>query len=318
MPPLSIHSLAKRVKRIFAPIGIWLASTSLAVAAPALSIGVSVSDLGNPYFVTIANGAKERAQALAGGNAKVSVVSSAYDIGRQVDQIDQFIAQGVDFILLIASDYEALYDAVLRAKAAGIYVIAVDVKAKGANATVTTANTQAGEIACEYLAKSLNYQGNVVIINGPPVSSVLARVKGCLTVFAQYPNLTVLSTDRNAGGSREGGLETMTYLATKFPKIDGAFTINDPTAIGVEQAARIANRTELKIVSVDGALVARERLGEPNSLIIGTASQFPTRMAETAVDIGYNLMQGNAAPATPVLIPSELISAENKNDYTSW
>ena len=59
---------------------------------------------------------------------------------------------------------------VKRAQAAGIVVVAVDVAAAGADATVQTNNIQAGEIACQYIADKLGGKGGKVIIqNGPQV-----------------------------------------------------------------------------------------------------------------------------------------------------
>lgn len=97
-----------------------------------------------------------------------------------------------------------------RAKDAGIVVVAVDVAAEGADATITSDNTRAGEMACKYITDRLKGKGNVVIINGPPVSAVQNRVEGCQTEFKRHPDIKVLSDNQNAKGSREGGLEVMT------------------------------------------------------------------------------------------------------------
>jgi len=75
-----------------------------------------------------------------------------------------------------------------------------------------------------------------VIINGPPVASVVERVQGCQSVFSKYPDIKVLSKDQNAEGSRDGGLRVMSDVLTSFPKIDAVFAINDPCAIGAELA----------------------------------------------------------------------------------
>ncbi|MGP0718997.1 substrate-binding domain-containing protein, partial [Escherichia coli] len=91
-------------------------------------------------------------------------------LGQQVAQIDNFIAAKVDMIILNAADSKGIGPAVKRAKEAGIVVVAVDVAAEGADATITSDNTQAGELACKYISDRLNNKGNVVIINGPPVS----------------------------------------------------------------------------------------------------------------------------------------------------
>ena len=62
-------------------------------------------------------------------------------------------------------------------------------------------------MACKYITDRLKGKGNVVIINGPPVSAVQNRVEGCQTEFKRHPDIKVLSHNQNAKGSREGGLE---------------------------------------------------------------------------------------------------------------
>ncbi|HXH04771.1 MAG TPA: ABC transporter substrate-binding protein [Candidatus Competibacteraceae bacterium] len=296
-------------------------ATTLAGAAQAAelkAIGVSVSDLGNPFFVQLAKGAEKKAKELAGDDVKVTVVSSSYDLQRQTSQIDDFIAKKVDLILVTAADPKGIAPAVKRAQAAGIKVLAVDVNAEGADATITTDNTQAGEIACDYLAQRLNGKGAVVIINGPPVSSVVERVAGCKKMLAKYPDIKLLSDSQNGGGSREGGLEKMTALLTAFPKIDGVFTINDPTAAGAELAARQAKRDNFIITSVDGAPIAQKQLGDAKSLLEGTSAQFPNLMAEKAVEVGLKLMNGEKLENSKILIPAKLITKENVASYEGW
>ncbi|VEB04418.1 ribose ABC transport system, periplasmic ribose-binding protein RbsB [Klebsiella pneumoniae] len=110
----------------------------------------------------------------------MTLVSSGYDLGQQVAQIDNFIAAKVDMIILNAADSKGIGPAVKRAKEAGIVVVAVDVAAEGADATITSDNTQAGELACKYISDRLNNKGNVVIINGrrsPPYKTASKAAK---------------------------------------------------------------------------------------------------------------------------------------------
>jgi len=183
------------------------------------SIGITVGSLGNPYFVAIVKGAEARAKQISPA-ASVTAVSADYDMSKQFTQIDNFIAAHVDMILLNATDPRALEPAVKKARAAGIVVVAVDVAAAGADATVQTNNIQAGQLSCEYIVKNLNGKGNVVIENGPPVSAVLDRVTGCKSVFAKNPGIKVLSDDQDGKGSRDGGMAAMQGYLTRFPKID--------------------------------------------------------------------------------------------------
>lgn len=295
-----------------------LASAPMVNAKELKSIGVTVGDLANPFFVQITKGAELKARELAGKDVKVTLVSSGYDLGQQVNQIDNFISAGVDMIVLNAADSKGIAPAVKRARSAGIVVVAVDVAAEGADATVTSNNTQAGELACQYISDKLQGRGDVVIINGPPVSAVTNRVDGCLSTLAKHKDIKVLSSNQNGKGSREGGLEVMTSLLAAYPKIDAVFAINDPTGIGADLAAKQAQRNEFFIVGVDGSPDGEEALKRGNTLFEATPAQDPQVMAARAVEIGYDILQGKPAPKDPVLIPVTLIDRNSIKDYKGW
>jgi len=299
-----------------------LASSGLAetLDRPAhLRLGISVSDLGNPYFAALAQGAKRQAQALVTSDqVETLLYSSAYDVERQTQQIESFIEQSVDMILVSAAVFDAFEAVINRAKSLGIPVLAVDVKALGADATVTTHNYQAGHLACDQLAQHLNFQGEVVILNGPPVSSIIERVEGCQQALAQYPAIRLISSDLNTGGSREGGLETMTHVLTRYPDIQGVFSINDPAALGAEMAGQQAGKNDFVIASVDGAPSFISRLQADDSLLLGTATQSPAKMAELAVQMGYDLLQGKTLNSREVLIPARWVNADNLDAAEVW
>jgi ribose transport system substrate-binding protein len=291
---------------------------SLPAAAQELtSVGVTVGSLGNPFFVQIAEGTKAKAKEIAGQDIPVTTVSADYDLNKQYGQIDNFIASGVDLILVNAADPAAIEPAVRRAQEAGIVVVAVDVDAKGADATVTTDNVEAGQKACQYIVDKLGGQGNVVIMNGPPVSAVVDRVNGCKEVLGQHEGIEILSDTQNGKGSREGGLEVMIGLLTAFPEIDAVFTINDPQAIGADLAAKQLGRTDLFITSVDGAPDIEQALAS-DTLIEASSAQDPYAMAQKAVEVGYQIMQGEKPEQTTTLIPAELITRDNVDQYEGW
>ena len=300
-----------------------LATSAIALgAAPAqaedlTSIGITVGNLGNPFFVQIGQGAEAMAQEIGGDGVTVTIVSADYDLARQYGQIDNFIASGVDMILLNAADPAAIEPAVRRAQAAGIIVVAVDVAAAGADATVMTDNVEAGELACQHIADRLAGEGNVVIMNGPPVSAVIDRVAGCHAVLDSHPGIEILSESQNGQGSREGGMDVMIGLLTAFDDIDAVFTINDPQAIGANLAARQLGRTDFLITSVDGAPDIEQALAS-DTLIEASSAQDPYLMAQTAVQIGYEIMQGNMPDETTVLIPAALITRDNVAEYDGW
>jgi ribose transport system substrate-binding protein len=295
-----------------------LASGNVQAQQSLESVGVTLGNLGNPFFVTISKGAESKAREIGGDDVRITSVSADYDLNKQVNQMDNFIAGQVDLIMVNAAHPEGIFPAVMRAKQAGIPVIAVDVAAEGADATIMSDNVQAGELACQFIAERLNGEGQVVIINGPPVSAVIDRVDGCKAVLAQHPGIQLLSDNQNGQGSREGGLDAMTNLLTAFPEIDAVFAINDPTAIGADLAARQAQRTDLFITSVDGAPEAVEAINDDTSLVLATAAQDPRQMATRGIEIGYEILNGNPPKESTILIPVQLITRDNVAEYQGW
>ena len=300
-----------------------LAGAALAVATGAASakdlssVGITLGSLGNPFFVAMVQGAEAEAKKI-NPNVKVNAASADYDLNKQFTQIDNFVASGVDLILVNAVDPKAIAPAIKRAQAAGIVVVAVDVAAAGADATVQTNNVQAGEIACQFIVDKLGANGGKVIIqNGPQVSSVIDRVNGCKEVLGKNAKIEILSSDQDGKGSREGGLTIMQGHLTRFPQVDAVFTINDPQAVGSDLAAKQLGRSEFFITSVDGAPDIETAL-KGNTLVQASASQDPYKIAQTAVEVGYKIMNGEAPAEPMILLPSELITRDNIGDYKGW
>jgi ribose transport system substrate-binding protein len=297
---------------------VGLAAPAFAQNKQLKAVGMTVGDLGNPFFIQIQHGVESQAKQY-NPTVKVISLSSSYDVNNQTNQMDNFVSSGVDLIILGAADSKGIAPAVIRAKAAGITVVAVDVGAEGGvDATVMSDNKQAGEEDGNYIVDRLKGKGQIVIVNGPPVSSIQDRVAGALEVLKKHPEIKILSQDQNAGGSRDGGLRVMSDLLTAFPKLDAVFGVNDPTAIGCELAAKQANRKDFFILGVDGSPDAVPLLKDPNSLFVATASQDPYTMAQKAVEIGYNIMNGKKPEQELTLIPVQLITKDNVNQYKGW
>ena len=296
--------------------GVAALFATTASAQELTAVGVTVGSLGNPYFVALAKGATDGLHEI-NPDASITVSSADYDLNKQFTQIDNFIAAGVQLILVNAADPQAILPAVKRAQAAGVVVVGVDVAAAGADATVQTNNVQAGEISCQYLADKIDHKGNVIIENGPQVSAVIDRVNGCQDVFKKYPDIKVLSSDQDAKGSRDGGLNVMQGYLTRFQDLQGVFAINDPQAIGSDLAAKQLQRDNIVITSVDGAPDIVAAL-EGNTQVVASASQDPYGMGKLAIKTGYDLMKGNKPENPMILMPSHLVTRDNVGEYQGW
>lgn len=304
------------MRKTLSPLLLLLLCLPLQVQAT-ITAGVSVSDLNNPYFVTMVRTIRDEMTAVFGRDTRLLVRSSAYDHPRQVRHLKEFEAEAVDMIFVVASDEHKIGPTVKQVVKDGTPVFAIDVRADGATATVTTDNIQAGRIACEGLAKAIGGKGNVVIINGPQVSSVIERVQGCKSALGKYPALSMVDDSLNGTASVEGGLETMAYALQVYDDIAGVFTINDRTALGAEQALLQANSPAL-IVSVDGSPAAKLALSESRRHWLGSATQFPDKMSRKAVHIAAKWLETGKVDSVNVLIPTKLMTAENVKDSSGW
>ncbi|MEH2210433.1 ABC transporter substrate-binding protein [Nostoc sp.] len=283
------------------------------------SVAFTVGDLSNPFFVLMGQATEAEAKKIGGKDVNVTVVSSAYDLNQQANQIENFTASNTDIIIVNAADKSGIKPAIEKAKQAGRIVIAVDTGAEGGvDATITTNNVQAGEVSCKYIADRLKGKGNVVIVNGPPVDSVIQRVTGCENVLSKYPDIKILSKNQNAEGSRDGGLRVMTDLLTTFPKIDAVFAINDPSGVGAELAANQAQRKDFFIVGVDGAPEAITAIAAKDGIYAATATQNPRGMAEKAVQVGNDILNGKKPSSSTILIPVKLITKDNVSTEKGW
>ncbi|ACI50631.1 periplasmic binding protein/LacI transcriptional regulator [Gluconacetobacter diazotrophicus PA1 5] len=298
-----------------------LAAPSLAVTAaqakPITGIGVSLGTLGNPYFVALVKGVTAEAAKVA-PNARITSVSADYDLNKQFSQIDNFIASGDNLLLINAVDPQAILPAIKRAQKAGAVVVVVDVGAAGADAVVQTDNVAAGRLSCEYLAQKIGGKGNVAIQNGPQVSSVLDRVKGCKEALAKSPGITIVTDDQNGQGSRDAGFAVMQGYVVRFPDLAGVFTINDPQAIGSDLAARQAHRSGIVITSVDGAPDIVTALKDKTSSVLASSSQDPYQMGIDAVIAGQDLLDDKLKRGTVQLIMPKLITRDNVDSYQGW
>ncbi|WP_261134615.1 substrate-binding domain-containing protein [Bacillus sp. Marseille-Q3570] len=281
-----------------------------------LKIGLTLNNLANPFFVSMSQAAEEYAEELG---AEIIIQAADADLAKQTSQIEDFITQGVDLILLNAVDSEGIAGAVAQADAAGIPVISVDVGAGGGiEGTVTSDNYQAGVLAAEYMIEDLGGKGNVVVIDGPPVTAVKDRIAGFEDTI-EGTDIKVIAK-QNGEGNREKGLQVMESIlqANEPGTIDAVFANNDPVAIGAEIAQQQAGREdEFYIVGVDGSPDVIKAMKKEGSSIAGTSAQNPGEMVKKAMDVGIQVLDGESIEEV-IKIPVDLVTQENLDSYKGW
>ncbi|WP_458083465.1 ABC transporter substrate-binding protein [Streptomyces malaysiensis] len=278
-------------------------------------IGLMVQDMSNPFFSAMDKGAK---QAAAKIGATENTQDAQLDLANQNNQIDTFIQQGVNLIIVSAVDGNGIQPAIERAKRAGIVVIAVDTPAKSADAVIMTDAVQAGERSCDYLFKEIGGKGNVLIVDGTPIQTIRDRITGCKKAMKQYPGIKVVG-HQSSKNDRASGLAVTTDMLTATPNVQGIFGMNDPSALGAVLAVTQAHKTgRVKVTGVDGSPEGVAELKRARSPYIGTATQNPAEMVRRAVQVAQDIIRNKPPKETTILIPSELVTRDNVAHYKGW
>jgi ribose transport system substrate-binding protein len=290
-----------------------LASVARATASTVRHVGMTVQHLGNPFFLAEISAA--RATVAAELSASVTALDAEQDPERQSAQIRELVRDGAEVILVDPVDSDALEPALEQAHAAGVPVVAINGGAAGADATVTTDNTQAGHLVARRLAEHLGRRGRLAIVDGTSVTAIADRVAGFLNALRDYPEVEVVAHehgDNTTGRGRDIALE----IFDSTPGLDGFFGINDPTSEGIAAAARERGR-QVAIVSVDGssAAVASILAGGP---IIATAAQDPGALARTGLRLALQLRAGARPSERSLLLPTRLIGPAEAEGYEPW
>ena len=278
-------------------------------------IGLMVQDMSNPFFSAMERNAK---QAAAKIGATLNVQDAQVDLANQNTQIDAFIQQKVDLIIISAVDESGIEPAIQRAKAAGIIVIAVDTPARGAAAATMPMAFQAGETSCEYLFSQMGGKGKVLLVDGTPIQTIIDRIKGCKNVAQKYPDIKIVGQQASRN-DRASGLMVTTDMLTANPDVSGIFGMNDPAALGAVLAVEQAGKAgAIKVTGVDGSPEAVEELKRSGSPFIGTATQNPGEMVRQAISLAQDMVDGKHIASPTVLIPSVLVTRDNVDSYPGW
>jgi ribose transport system substrate-binding protein len=179
---------------------------------------------------------------------------------------------------------------------------------------VGSKNTDAGRLACDYLAKNIGEKGDVAILDGIPVVPILERVKGCREALAKYPGIKVVST-QNGKQERATALTVTENILQANKDLKGIFSVNDGGSMGA-LAAIEASGKDVKLASVDGAPEAIKAMQKPGSKFIATTAQYPRDQIRLAIGIALAKKWGANVPAA-VPVDVKLIDAEGAKTF-SW
>jgi ribose transport system substrate-binding protein len=267
-------------------------SNSGAITAAKKKIGVTLLTREDDFYRELEAGLKDEAEK---NNFELIVQSGDKDLSKQQSQIDNFIVQKVDAIIVCPTDTKGIAPAIERANAANIPVFTADIAAGGGKVVshIASNNMEGGKLAADFIAKTLNgANGKIGIIGQPEVQSVVDRENGFKTELAKYPNLQILPT-LNGGGVRDRALKAADDLIQGNPDLKAIFCINDETALGALQAVEARNLKDVIIVGYDAAPEAVEKIKKGTALKADVAQQ-PRDIGKQTIEAIAKHLKGEA------------------------
>jgi ribose transport system substrate-binding protein len=258
-------------------------------ASGAVTVGLSISTMDNPFFVALRNGAEAEAKP-AGIN--LITVDAQNDAAKQIAGVEDLIQKKVPVILLNPTDSDAVANVVKEATAAGIKVISLDRAVNGAEVSshIASDNVAGGRMAGEFLLKKLGDKGNLVELVGIPGSSAAReRGEGFESAIQGKPGVKLV-TKQPANFDRAQGLTVMENILQGNKDIQGVFAQNDEMALGAQRAIEEAGLKNVGIVGFDATpdAVAAVKAGK----LAATVQQKPELIGKLGVDTAKLLIEG--------------------------
>jgi ribose transport system substrate-binding protein len=285
-------------------------SSSDAGSARKPRIALIMKSLANEFFITMENGARAHQKANDGAYDLVANgIKDELDVGRQIDLVEQMIAQKADAIVIAPADSKALVPVCQKAQQAGIVVVNIDNKFDDAVLAssqvripfVGPDNRHGARLVGDYLAKHLQPGDKVAIIEGAPNAFNGVQRKLGFEDAMKAGGMTIVSS-QSGYWETDKASQVVAALATEHPDLRAILCANDSMALGAVAALRDADKLDaVKVVGYDNIAAARSLLQKGD--ILATADQHADQLAVYGIEYALEMLKTKADPAdkqTPV------------------
>ncbi len=271
-------------------------------------VGVTLLTEAHVFYQELKRGMQRAADSLG---VDLHIVAGEWDLARQTSQVENFITQKMDAIVIAPVDSRGIVSAVEEANHAGIPVFTADIAAAGGDvaAHIASDNAQGGRLVGEFLARRLNGRGKVAILDQPTVTSVIDRVRGFREAIARYPGISIVAVPAVERGLREVAKQKTDNLLQSHPDLDAIFGSNDDCALGALASVRAAGKRGVVIVGFDATPEAQAAIRE-DSPLLADAIQYPEVIGRRTVETIAARLRGETVPRL-IPIPVGLVDRDS-------
>lgn len=233
------------------------------------------------------------------------------DTARQVQDIENFAARGVDVLITSPRDAELMREPIARVYRRGIPVILLSRRVNGEEFShfVTADNRAIARQAAQYLAKRLNGKGNILMLQHIPTSTPgQLRTEGFLDELKKYPGLKVVAI-KQADSQRALAIQKVEEALTEKLPFDAIYAQSDSMAMGAILALKMAGRDpkQIPITGIDYIDEARTAIRNGELAASFTYPTFGREGAEAAI----TLLRGGKPARREVVVRSVAVTRDN-------
>ncbi len=306
-----------KTKIRFASLALSLMFASGAALAD-MKIGVSMSQFDDTWLTYLRESMDKKAKSYPDG-VQLQFEDARSDVVKQLSQVESFISQKVDAIVVNPVDTAATKKITEAAVKAGIPLVYVnrrpdDLKLPKGVVTVASNDLEAGEMQMQYLADKMGGKGDIVILLGDLANnSTTNRTKGVKEVLAKYPNIKI-EQEQTGTWLRDKGMTLVNDWLTQGRKFDAVVANNDEMAIGAAMALQQAgvDKGSVLIAGVDGTPDGLNAI-KKGSLAV---SVFQDAKGQADGSIGTAVKMAKNEPVEQaVWVPYRLITPQNVDTF---
>lgn len=265
-------------------------STGSKASGASGAIGLSISTQNNPFFVTLAEGAKKAAKQ---AGVPLTVVDASDDATKQVSDIEDLVSKNVSVLIVNPVDSNAVTGAVEAAIAKGVRVISVDRVVNGVDidCQIASDNVAGAELATQYIVDTLGENVKTAELVGTSgASAAIDRSQGFHNIADKKLKVVASQT---ADFDRTQGMTVMENMIQADSSIQAVFAGNDEMALGAVEAISGAKKDVL-VVGFDATDDAIEAIRQGR--MGATIAQQPDLIGSTAVENAIRLTKGESIP----------------------
>jgi len=293
------------------------ASTASKTKSEKPRIALIMKSLANEFFKTMADGArKHQGEHSSEYELIVNGIKDERDLKRQVDLVEEMVAQRVDAIVIAPADSKALVSACKHAQEAGIAVVNIDNKLdsqvladQGVKVPFVGPDNRAGaKMVGDYMAGKLKAGDKVAMLEGIKTAFNGQQRKLGFEDAMKDAGLPIVDS-QSALWEIEPASKIASAMLSEHPEIKGLLCCNDSMALGALSAVKAAGRGgEVLIVGYDGISAVEDAIKEGS--ILATADQHADQLAVFGIEFARLLVNGEA-PLADKRTPVDLVTAQS-------